>query len=425
MTTFWVIIAFLVAAALAFVLPPLLRRTAKGGVAREDVNVTIYQDQFAELDADLRNGVLGQEQHEQGRRELQQRLLEDVPATAAATAGASAGGGRGVAVLVGVAVPVLAVLLYLQIGNPKAFSPVQEDVQVAGAETHAGGQMTPEQIEAMVAKLAARMEKNPGDAQGWVMLGRSYAVMGRFADASVAYSKATTLTPNDAQLWADYADLTAMAAGKRLAGKPVELINKALAADPTNQKALALAGSAAFEMGNYSGAVAYWKKLLQLVPPDSQEARGISGGIAEAQTLASGGRPPAGPMAAAQSSDNAAQAAPGGGSVAGVVTLSASLAGKASPTDTLFIFARAANGPKMPLAMMRVQVKDLPVSFALDDTMAVMPAMKLSNFQEVVVAAKISKSGSANPQSGDLQGVSNAVKLGASGVKVVIDQIAP
>jgi len=427
MTIFWVVIGLLIAGALISILPPLLRRPmgAQVGVAREDVNVSIYQDQFAELDADLRNGILGQEQYEQGRRELQQRLLEDVPAVPAAGAGVAAAKGRGVAVLVGVAVPVLAVLLYLQIGNPKALSPLPEEAQVAGADPHTAGQMTPEQIEAMVAKLAARMEKNPGDAQGWVMLGRSYAVMGRFGDASVAYGKATALTPNDAQLWADYADLTAMAAGKRLAGKPVELINKALAADPTNQKALALAGSAAFEMRNYSGAVAYWQKLLQLVPPDSQEARGISGGIAEAQTLAGGGTPSAAPMAAADGAGNAAQGAPGGGSVAGVVTLSASLAGKASPTDTLFIFARAASGPKMPLAMMRVQVKDLPVSFALDDTMAVMPAMKLSNFQEVVVAAKISKGGSANPQSGDLHGTSEVVKLGASGVKVVIDQIAP
>jgi cytochrome c-type biogenesis protein CcmH len=423
MTIFWVISGFLIAGALIFVLPPLLRRgEAQAGVAREDVNVTIYQDQFAELDADLRNGVLGQEQYEQGRRELQQRLLEDVPAGAAA-ATASARGGRGVAALVGVAVPVLAVLLYLQIGNPQAVAP--EDAAVAASGQQGSGQMTQQQIEAMVAKLAARMQTNPDDADGWTMLGRSYAVMGRYADATVAYGKATALTPNNAQLWADFADLTAMAAGKRLAGKPVELINKALMVDPTNQKALALAGSAAFEMKNYSGAVAYWTKLLQSVPKDSQEAKGIAAGIAEAEAMASG-RPMAGPMEAAQSADGAAsQGAPGGASVAGVVTLSAGLAAKASPNDTLFIFARAASGPKMPLAMMRVQVKDLPVSFTLDDSMAVMPAMKLSNFSDVVVAAKISKSGSANSQSGDLQGVSDAVKLGASGVKVVIDTVAP
>jgi cytochrome c-type biogenesis protein CcmH len=425
MTIFWVISGFLVAGALIFILPPLLRRSEPhAGVAREDVNVTIYQDQFAELDADLRNGVLGQEQYEQGRRELQQRLLEDVPADPVVAAAASGRGGRGVGVLVGVAVPLLAVLLYLQIGNPKAIAPQDEALVAAGA-SHDAGQMTQQQIEAMVAKLAARMQTNPDDAKGWTMLGRSYAVMGRYADASVAYSKATALTPNDAQLWADFADLTAMAAGKRLAGKPVELINKALMVDPTNQKALALAGSAAFEMKNYSGAVAYWQKLLQSVPKDSQEAKGISAGIAEAQAMASGS-PVAGPMAAAQAADGAAsQGAPGGASVAGVVSLSAGLAAKAAPNDTLFIFARAANGPKMPLAMMRVQVKDLPVSFTLDDSMAVMPAMKLSSFPEVVVAAKISKSGSANSQSGDLQGVSNAVKLGASGVKVVIDTVAP
>jgi cytochrome c-type biogenesis protein CcmH len=428
MTIFWVISGFLITGALFFIIPPLLQRyAARTGVQRDVVNVSIFQDQFAELEADLRNGVINQEQYEQSHSELERRMLEDVSATPADTSGNVAkADGRWAAVVVGIALPVCAVLLYLKLGSPDIMAPeaASPPAQAAGDPGHVDQQ----QIKKMVSDLAERLKKNPNDGPGWVMLGRSFTVLGRFQEAEEAYGKATALIPNDAQVWADYADLKALVNGRRLAGPPMELVKKALELDPNNQKALALAGSAAFEVKNYGEAVAFWQQLLQTVPSGSPVAKQISAGIAEAQALA-GGKLPMVAMADAGGESGAAAgqggAASGGASVSGEVSLSPALAAKVAPGDSLFIFARATNGPKMPLAILRLQAKDLPAKFSLDDSMAVMPAMRLSNFPEVIVGAKISKSGSATPQSGDLQGLSAVVKVGSNGVKVVIDKVAP
>lgn len=429
MTTFWIMAGFLIAGALLFIIPPLFQRVPKArGVNRVAANVSVYQDQFAELDADLKNGVITPEQHQQGREELQRRLLQDVPAEAGAgtTAQPPARGARRVAIALGIVLPALAVLLYLQLGNPRA---LQLDQQAATPPGHANGRLDPQQIEMMVAQLADRMDKNPNDVDGWVMLARSYAALGRFSDAGRAYAKVTTLVPDNAQLWADYADALAMASGKSLQGKPVELVNKALQIDPNNHKALALAGSAEFEAKNYSGAVSYWERLEKLLTSDSQGMRAVAASIAEARALASGASPAEANAAAARAVDGGAagEAAAGNGKgiVSGVVSLNPQLAAKVAPTDTMFIFARAVEGPKMPIAILRLQAKDLPASFTLDDSMAMNPAMRLSNFKEVVVSARISKSGNATPQSGDLQGASAAVKVGSTGLKLVIDKSVP
>lgn len=416
MIIFWVIAGFFVIAALLFILPPLLQRGRKNNLAREAVNVSIYQDQFAELEADLRNGTLSREQYQQALQELQKRLLQDIPATPQAMQQKS--GGRMAAMIVGCAVPLFSVALYFHLGSPQALSPQRALPAGQGAE-HAD----PQQFEAMVARLAARLEQTPDDPQGWVMLGRSYLVMGRYLDAAAAYSKASSLVPDDAQLWADYADALAAANGKVLQGRPVELINKALKADPNNHKALALAGSAAFETKNYPQAMAYWERLLRLLPEGSEAANSVSAGIAEARAMVPAGSAPRSESAAGDREPQTASAARK--TVSGTVSLSAGLVGKASPSDALFVFARAPEGPKMPLAVLRLQAKDLPAQFSLDDSMGMSPAVKLSSYSEVVVGARISKSGTASPQSGDLQGTSAAVKVGSSGVKVVIDKVVP
>lgn len=294
MIGFWIVSAAFIAAALLFLLPPLLARSPKKAtVERRAMTVSIYQDQLSELDADLDAGTVTAEQYEHSRNELQRRMLEDVstePAVAS-TAEAKVTSGRWAAWVAGVALPVFAVLLYLQIGSPDVLSVSGRSGPPAG---HSTGEITPQQILAMVENLAQRLEKNPQDAQGWVMLGRSYTALGRFSDATVAYAKATELVANDAQLWSDYADVQAMANGKRLQGKPAELIHKALQVDPNNRKALALAGTAAFETRNYPAAVEYWERLLKLLPEDSQVYQSVSASISEARSLADGATVPAG-----------------------------------------------------------------------------------------------------------------------------------
>ncbi len=292
------------------------------------------------------------------------------------------------------------------------------------------------QVEAMAAQLAAKLEKEPGNAEGWVMLARTYYALNRHAEASAAFDKAVALVPDDAGLLADYADALGAAQGG-LRGKALELVDRALKADPTHWKALALAGTAAFDRKDYKQAVAYWEKMKATVPPGSPIAGSIDGSIAEAREL--GGLAPSAaaappPVAAAAPRTGAtkvaadpppASAALPGASLAGTVSLAPALAAKVSPTDTVFIFARAAEGPKMPLAILRKQVKDLPATFTLDDSMAMAPNFALSNFTSIVVGARISKSGNAAPQTGDFEGLSPAVKVGATGLAVVIDRTLP
>jgi len=390
MILFWVLGAALAAAALALVMRPLLSGRARERRTASEVNVSIHRDQLRELDADLAAGKLAREDHERARKELEARLLEDLAAPAERAAQRP---GRGLALAIGAAIPVVAVALYFVVGTPAVIDPEAEHTLRA------------KQIEAMVARLAARMRENPDDADGWKLLGRSYAVLGRYGEAVDAYAKAAQRAPRDPQLLADFADALAMARGARLAGEPEKLVLRALEIDPHNLKALALAGTAAFERKDYAIAARFWRRMLPIVPDGSDEARTIRANVDEALAL-SAKKP-------------AAKAA----GVRGTVRLSENLKQNASPGDTLFIFARAAEGPPMPLAVLRRQVRDLPASFALDDSMAMAPGAKLSNFPRVVVGARLSRSGNATPRPGDLQGSSAPVANDARGVSVLIDTV--
>ena len=398
---FWVIAALLAVGALAFVLPPLLGRRRAGGVTADETNVALYRDQLKELDADLAAGTLNAVRHEEARHEIERRLLEDVRAAAVPAAAVS---GRKAAIAVGVAVPLAAILLYLAVGTPQALAP--------GAAGGDAPTITRQQIEGMVERLAARMKETPDDVKGWVMLGRSYAVLDRYPESVAAYANAVKRSPPDAQLLADYADALAMSRGRNLRGEPERLIAQALKVDPKNVKALLLAGTAALEQKNFKGAIAYWERILKIVPPDSDIADAVRDGIADARALA--GAPKAPPPR------TAIKSAPAG--VGGTVRLAPALAAKAAPADTVFIFARPVDGPRMPLAVVRKQVRDLPAAFTLDDSMAMTPAAKLSNHAQVVIGARISKSGNPVAQPGDLEGFSAPAKIGSAGVAVTIDR---
>lgn len=287
--------------------------------------------------------------------------------------------------------------------SPEAPPPAEPVKQEPVAE------ISPEH-EKMINDLAARLEQNPEDGRGWSMLARTYAVSKHYAEAVKAYEKAANLIQDDAVMLVDYADILAMMNGKTFKGKPLELVERALKIDPSNVKGLALMGSAAFEMGDYSGAAEHWSKLLPMLPPDSPLFAQTKSGIENAHTMAARGQ---------------AQPINTGARISGIVELSPKLAGQVEPTDTLYVFAKAISGPPMPIAVIRTVAKDFPLKFALDDSMAMMPSMKLSDQQQVTISAKISKSGSATPKSGDLKGEVSPVNLGAENVRVVIDSIVP
>ncbi len=305
MIMFWLVCAIFVAIALAFVLPPLLQTSRPAtpdgdqDLSPKEANVDIYRDQISELDADLANGIVSREQYQQDREEIERRLLEDVSTTDVADKSpdsktSAAAAGRTPVYAIAAGIPLIAVALYIQLGNRGAISgsaapvgrPTTQAPSVAGQPP---GQMTQQAIEANVAKLAARMEQNPGDVQGWIMLGRSYLNLEKYSEASSAFAKASALKPDDADLLGDYAFALGMANGQRLQGQPLELINKALKLDPGNPKALELAGSAAFEAKNYSQAIDYWQKLLEKTPPNTELAQALTERIKEAKSLAGTG----------------------------------------------------------------------------------------------------------------------------------------
>jgi len=409
MTGFLIAAGLMVAVALAWLLPVLLRGLATAGSeSHATANLAVLRDQLAELERDVARGTLSPALYQQSRDDLDRRVLEEMAETPSAATGG--GRARGTAVAIALLVPLCAGLLYWQLGSPGAIN---------SALSHAE-KFTPAQVEEMVSKLAARLEQNPDDGNGWALLARSYMVMQRYDDAAKAYERATSSIKDSADLYADYADALAMTQGRRIEGKPLKLVEEALRVDPNHWKALAMAGSAAFDRKDYKTAVGYWENLLKRVGPESEFAKSVASNIAEAREL--GGIK--GPVATVVKKAEP-KAATGGAVVRGTVSLSPTVSAKLEPTDTVFVFARPAEGSRMPLALVRKQVKDLPFTFTLDDSMAMSPQAKLSNYSEVVVGARISKSGGAMPQSGDVEGYSAKIRTGGEPVKILIDKLVP
>jgi cytochrome c-type biogenesis protein CcmH len=393
--------------------------------------------QLRELRAQHAAGSLTDEQFNTRRTQLERQILdhldqthEDQPA-----AGAASSPRRRIGVqtwaLLGVFMLVVAFGGYSLTGSPDKINPLPGEYS-DGAAPAAGQEPPPhemgsEQMAALVERLAERMKANPQDAEGWVMLGRSYAAMGRAEDALMALDKAVKLQPEEATILADYADALAVRNGRTLDGEPMQFIERALKADPNHVKALVLAGTAHFNRGDYAGAVRFWDRVAQVGSPDHPLVPVAADGAAEARArgklpAASAAAAPAAPALAAATA--APAAAPGAGSVSGTVTIAPDLLAKVSPDDAVFIVARAAEGSRMPLALLRKQVKDLPATFTLDDSMAMSPAAKLSGAPKIVVGARVSKSGQAMPQPGDLEGTSEPVAPGgAKGVKVQISGV--
>lgn len=436
--------------------------------------------QIADLDELISSGVLKGDAARKAREELEAQLLAEVtrrkPGDGAGKAGKASAKAAGKAtpsggaegddadesprpssrLVSGIVLFVLAVGLggYALLGTPEGWSiapgsPGMAQAQAEGEAGDSGHTMGAAQIEGLIEKLAQRLKESPTDAEGWAMLGRSYSVLGRHTEAIPAYRKVIELRPDDAQGHADLADALGSAAGKKLDGEPEQLIAKALKIDPDNVKALSLDGTIAFNRGKHAQAAKQWERALTRIEPGSELARQLQGALDEARQRA--GLPPLAPAAAAAPApsladlakgepsaasggaeptgkvpaivEQQATAAPGAGSISGQVTLDKALQAKASPDDTLFVFARPISGSRAPLAILRKQVKDLPLKFTLDDSLSMSPQMRLSAAGEVVVGARISKAGTAMSQPGDLQGQVAKVKVGTKDLQLVIGEV--
>lgn len=420
--TFWVVAIAMTVAVVALLAVPLAKRRGSDdrGVDHDRSNVELFRDQMAELERDRVQGILSEEQFEQARVELSQRLLADV-GTGSDTSGKaaiSAGGPWRYAILA--CVPIAAVLAYLVLGVPEALDPSITKSQQGAPADHARN------IDQLAARLAERLQDNPDDTEAWVLLARSYQMLGKSAEAAKAFARAVELVPNSAPLYADYADVQVAANGGQWTPQASAAVKKALEIDPAHPKAMWLAGTEAYVRKDYTTALAYWEKLLALVEPGSEVEQVIRNNIAEARGLVGGAKASASPATAGpQGAPSAAQpaAAKSGGAeaVAGTVTLDAKLAADAKPTDVVFVFARAAQGPKIPLASRRITVQELPYRFSLDDAAAMAPGMTISKFEQVIVGARVSRSGDAAAKPGDLEGYSTPVKPGTAGIEVRIN----
>jgi cytochrome c-type biogenesis protein CcmH len=330
---------------------------------------------------------------------------------------------RAVVVVLAVIIPTISGLLYWTLGNPEAITlPSASSPAVQGKLDNA--HRTSEGLDALSERLKKKLEQNPNDGVGWALLARSYVEIGRHADAVPIYEKAMKLIPDDPQLLVDYADALGVLHGRKLAGKPELLIQQALKIDPNHVKALMLAGTLAFDRKDFGQAAQHWERASANLPTEAEgEVRQeLLSGIAEAKGLA--GVKPVMVKAvglAAPSTKSGGQAT----AISGTVSLAPGLAGKSGPTDTLFVFAREMNGPPMPVSIVRATNNELPFTFQLDDLTSPMPSRKLSDVGTVVIVARLSKSGQAMPQNGDLEGMSQPVKPGAKQIAVVIDRERP
>lgn len=395
---FLLIVGVMILTAFLIVLPPLWRKHPVTASDQDQRNIAIARQRLAELKEQLQAGALSQALYDEQLAELELALSDDLDIQSQVKASSSQG--RWMASVLIVAIPLLAGSLYWALGNYQSLSQVEQ----------AAATPEQEQISVMVAGLAERLQKQPDDALGWTMLGRSYKYLQQNDKAVAAFEHAYKLIGDQPEIMLLYADALAFVNDQQLAGKPAELVFKALAIEPDNVTGLWLGGMAKAQTGDFAAAMDLWKKLEALLPPGSEAQQEIQGLMAKLSTQI--------PEGATQAETKPAKTK----NIEVQVSLAPELQQSAGPGDTVFIYAQALSGPKMPLAIVRKQVSELPLTVNLTDAMAMTPAMKLSSFGQVKLLARISKSGNAMPQPGDLIGVIEQVALtDKSSHKIVIN----
>ncbi|WP_258128574.1 c-type cytochrome biogenesis protein CcmI [Achromobacter anxifer] len=452
MTALWLTVVVLLLATLLCLIPPLLRRAPPAETA-SDANVrAFYLAQREQLRRDMNNGSLSAQALARAEEELQRDLLQDLDlrrAKAAPWTGQRAG--LVAACLLTVLIPVAAVLLYGQLGNPRAAASVSAGQP---AEPHAGE--TNQDMTLAINALAQRLRAAPDDADGWYMLARSYETLGRYTDAVAAYQQVLRLVPGQPAVLADLADALLSANQGAPDAASIAAVAQSLAAQPDQPKALALAGMMALRRGDAAEALAYWERLQALLPPDSEAARQIQSNIAQARAMAAApagtsatasagssatasagssidaptGAPAKTPAASAtpnpaSASTQPAASAPAAARISGRASIAGALRDRVQPTDTVFILARPEQGSRMPLAILRMQVSDLPRDFVLDDSSAMSPDATLSRADKVRVEIRVSRSGTAAARPGDLGGSLSGIGIHANGLELVADTVTP
>lgn len=396
MTSFLIPALLLLILVLVLLLRPFFFPAKESATSRRQMNAAIYREELDKLEADRLSGAVDAASYGQAHAEMRQRLFQD---TDEADDQAVLGSPKKTIIGICIFVVLLSAGFYFFLGDASRI-----------AEKNAERPMTQESVEKMVAEFAAKMEKEPNNLQGWAMLARSYRILGRNAEAEKAYARAGSFVDADPQLLADYADVLAANANGNFAGKPLQLINKALALDPNNLLALWLSGTAAFNAQNYKAAVQSWEKLAKQLPAESDETLAITASIAEARSK--GGLAPA---SAPVISDKG---------VSGQIDIAPDLKSKIKAGDVLMVIARKP-GERMPVAVLKTPVTTFPMGFVLNDALAMSPNALLSQLPQVLLEVRISKTGMAMPESGDLISTPQTIKVGTTNARLKIDQVRP
>jgi len=397
------------------------QRPVRTSSSQAKLNASVYRAQITDLDFEHQSGHISAQEWQQTRDELSQRLLEDT------SVGDDPGARKEkpalwTALLIGVTLPLASLSMYLWVGEPQALQAMATEPPEKAMQAELSG---------MAQALAKKLEANPDNQEGWVMLGRSYRTLEKYDNAVSAYDRALKLSADD-NLKLERAEVLALKAQGNFDGEPWNVIREILKKDPQQKGALLLAGSASYAHDKYADALRYWQQARKLLAADHPDVPSLEGAIATAQNkLGLPVTPPtSSPQAPAAASGAGATASVSTGAQAGLnitgrISLAAALKDKARPTDMVYVYASPANGDRMPLAIFKSTVAKLPLNFTLDDSTAMLPERKLSGAGEVILKARISKSGNAIPQSGDLTGTLGPVKVGAKGLMLEIKEQIP
>ena len=404
MITFYITAIVLVLLVLVALFRPFFWKMTVHHASRQQLNAAIYKEEIAKLEKERAEGLIDGAAYEISHAEMRQRLFQD---TSEDDGVAVLGSPKTTIIALTIFIPVIAAAMYFWLGSAQQI-----------ADGGAKQQVAQQDVEKMVAGLAAKMEQDPANLKGWAMLARSYKVLGRPKDAEKAYDRAGSYLDGDAQLLADYADVSASNANGSFEGKPQAIINRALKADPNNMMALWLAGTADYNRGDYKGAVQVWGRLAKLLPADSEDMKMIQGSIMEARGKANL------PPESLVSQPTSPVAAVSGKNINGTVEINPDLKSRIKPDYIVMVIARAP-GARMPVAIMRGKASDLPLRFVLNDALAMTPDALISNLSEATIEVRISKSGQAKAEPGDLYSEIMTVKIGTNNLKVVVDQVRP
>ena len=397
MASFFIAAFLLLVLVLLLLLRPFIFSGSAEGTSRRQMNAAIYREELEKLAAEHSAGTINTQEYEMSHAEMRQRLFQD---TNEEDDKAVMGSTKKVMIGLCIFIILISSGLYFYLGDV-----------VRVAQKNEQKPMNQAAVEQMVSDFALKMEKDPNNLKGWAMLGRSYRILGRNAEAANAYKRAGSFLNDDPELLAEYADTLVAVANGNFAGKPLQLIHQALKLDPNNLLALWLSGTASFTSGNYQAAVQTWQKLSQQLPTGSEEARAIEGSIAEARSK--GGLDGSATASAPIASDKG---------VSGSVELSPELKSKIKSGDVVMVIARQP-GERMPVAVLKVPVTNFPMSFVLTDALAMNPNNPISKLSEVAIEVRISKTGMAKAEAGDLLSAVQTVKVGSSQVKLLVDQV--